>query len=59
MKERINKLRQQSTETKPSISAERALLVTEFYKTKEAQEVSIPVKRAGVPGNRTIYDQLA
>jgi len=46
MNERIKKLRKQSTETKPSISAERALLVTEFYKSKEAQEVSIPVKRA-------------
>ncbi len=46
MNERIKKLRQQSTETKPSISAERAMLVTEFYQSKEAQEISIPVKRA-------------
>ena len=46
MNERISKLRQQSTGTKPFISTERAQLVTEFYKSDEAQKVSIPVKRA-------------
>ncbi len=46
MNERINKLRQQSTSKKPFISTERAQLVTEFYKSDEAQMVSIPVKRA-------------
>ncbi len=46
MNERISKLRQQSTSTKPFISTERAQLVTEFYKSDEAQKVSIPVKRA-------------
>ncbi len=46
MNERINKLRKQSTGIRPSISAERALLVTEFYKSDIAQKVSIPVKRA-------------
>ncbi len=46
MNERINKLRVQSKSKKPYISAERALLVTGFYKSREAQNVSIPVKRA-------------
>ena len=46
MNERISKLRQQSTGTRPFISTERARLVTEFYKSDEAQKVSIPVKRA-------------
>lgn len=46
MNERIQKLREQSINTKPSISPERALLVTEFYKSDRAQEVSVPVKRA-------------
>lgn len=46
MTERIINLRQQSTQTKPKISGERALLLTEFYKSNEAGEVSIPVKRA-------------
>ncbi|MEZ5199129.1 MAG: pyruvate formate lyase family protein [Bacteroidales bacterium] len=46
MNERIKKLREQSTGTKPSVSAERALLVTEFYQSPEAQKVSIPVQRA-------------
>jgi len=46
MNDRITKLRNQSTETRPSINAERAKLVTEFYKSKEANEVSTPVKRA-------------
>ena len=46
MNERISKLRKQSTGIRPSISAERALLVTEFYKSDIANEVSMPVKRA-------------
>ncbi|MCB2222303.1 MAG: glycyl radical protein [Bacteroidetes bacterium] len=43
---RVAKLRQQSTEKKPTISAERALLVTEIYSDPAMQKVSIPVKRA-------------
>ena len=31
MNERVQKLRRQSVETKPYISAERAALVTDFY----------------------------
>ncbi len=46
MNERISKLRELSTSTKPFISTERAQLVTQFYKSDEAQKVSIPVKRA-------------
>ena len=46
MNKRISKLREQSTGIKPSISVERAQLVTEFYKSEKAQKVSIPVKRA-------------
>jgi pyruvate formate-lyase/glycerol dehydratase family glycyl radical enzyme len=43
---RIKKLREQSLRIKPSISAERAKLITDFYKSEEAKGVSIPVKRA-------------
>jgi len=46
MTERIEKLREQSLNAVNRISAERALLVTEFYKSDRAQEVSIPVRRA-------------
>jgi formate C-acetyltransferase len=46
MNQRITKLREQSLRAVNRISAERALLVTEFYKSDRAQEVSFPVKRA-------------
>ncbi len=46
MTERIEKLREQSLNAINRISAERALLVTEFYNSDRAQEVSIPVRRA-------------
>lgn len=46
MNERIKKLREQSLNAVNRLSPERALLVTEFYKSDEAREVSIPVKRA-------------
>ena len=46
MNERIKKLRDQSQNAIPRISAERALLVTEFYKSDRAQQVSVPVRRA-------------
>ncbi|MFW9829321.1 MAG: trans-4-hydroxy-L-proline dehydratase [Candidatus Thorarchaeota archaeon] len=46
MNERIKKLRNQSRETIPYISLERALLLTEFYKTGVAQKYSPPVARA-------------
>ncbi len=44
--ERVKKLREESLNAIESISAERALLVTEFYKSDEAREISAPVKRA-------------
>jgi formate C-acetyltransferase len=46
MNTRIRNLREQSLKAKPSISAERAALITEFYKKKLSQKVSSPVRRA-------------
>jgi len=46
MTERIKKLREQSLNAIPSISHERALLLTKFYKSHEAQKYSVPVTRA-------------
>lgn len=47
MNERIKSLREQSLNTAPSISLERAELLTEFYKSGEPNKNSIPVTRAG------------
>ncbi len=44
--DRVRKLREQSLNAEETISAERALLVTEFYKSDMAREISIPVRRA-------------
>ncbi len=56
--ERIKKLRKQSLTAVNCISAERAMLVTEFYKSNKALEVSVPVRRAlclyHVLANKTI-----
>ena len=46
MNERIKKLREQSLKAENRISAERGLLVTEFYKSNKAVEASAPVQRA-------------
>ena len=46
MLERIQKLREQSRNAIPTISIERAKLLTEFYKSGEADKVAIPVARA-------------
>lgn len=46
MNNRIRRLREQTLETKPFISSERALLETEFYKSGIPDKVSIPVARA-------------
>lgn len=46
MTERIKKLREQSLNAINQISDERALLVTEFYKSNESQGLSVPVQRA-------------
>ena len=45
MNNRISRLREQSFNARPCISAERALLVTEFYKENEGK-FSVPVLRA-------------
>jgi pyruvate formate-lyase/glycerol dehydratase family glycyl radical enzyme len=46
MNERVKKLREQSVETRPYISTERAELMTEFYSSDIPQRVSVPVCRA-------------
>jgi len=46
MNKRIGHLRKQSVSAKPSLSPERAILLTEFYKSGEADKVSVPVARA-------------
>ena len=46
LSERVRKLREQSLNAAEKLSAERALLVTQFYKSEDAREISIPVKRA-------------
>ncbi len=44
--ERVSTLREQSLNAVEKLSAERALLMTKFYKSDEARELSAPVKRA-------------
>lgn len=46
MNKRIEQLREQSLNAVNRISAERAVLVTEFYKSRKSKQVSIPVQRA-------------
>jgi formate C-acetyltransferase len=46
LKERIRKLREQSLGIKPYVTPERAKLITEFYKSDSAHNVSSPVRRA-------------
>lgn len=46
MNTRITQLRKQSREAIPSLSAERAQLVTQYYKSNESRQVSVPVRRA-------------
>ncbi|MGB9005750.1 MAG: pyruvate formate lyase family protein, partial [Candidatus Aminicenantales bacterium] len=46
MNDRIRELRRQSLEARPVISAERALLITEFYHSLAGPTDSAPVKRA-------------
>jgi formate C-acetyltransferase len=46
MNKRIKRLRQRSLKAKPRISLERALLLTRFYKSGQADKVSVPVARA-------------
>src|SRR5664280_1031322 len=44
--DRVKKLRDQSLNAVEKINAERALLITQFYKSDEARELSPPMKRA-------------
>lgn len=46
MNRRIQKLRQKSLDAVPTISLERAELLTQFYKSGQADKVSVPVARA-------------
>jgi formate C-acetyltransferase len=46
MNERIKRLRELSLEAKPSLSAERAVLMTEFYRKTTSSTISVPLKRA-------------
>ncbi|MFH1754251.1 MAG: trans-4-hydroxy-L-proline dehydratase [Candidatus Latescibacterota bacterium] len=46
MNKRIEQLRQQSLDAAPSLSLERAKLLTEFYKSGRAGGMSVPVARA-------------
>ena len=46
MNDRIKKLREQSLRAVNKLSEERAILVTDFYKSYESREISIPMKRA-------------
>ncbi len=46
MSERVARLRQQSLDAVPSISSERAELLTEFYRQNEGRMMSAPVRRA-------------
>ena len=46
MNERIKKLREASLNAENTLTHERALLLTEFYRSEEAREVSVPVCRA-------------
>lgn len=59
MNERINKLRNETLNTHPSISPERARLLTEFYKQTENETLSVPVRRAlafqYLLENKTLY----
>ena len=46
MSERVTRLRQQSLDAVPSISSERAELLTEFYQQNLGRVMSAPVRRA-------------
>src|SRR5512143_3511941 len=46
MNDRIKKLRQQTLDAKPTLSPERARLITEFYKRPESRGLSVPMQHA-------------
>jgi len=59
LSKRVQKLRKQSINAVERISPERALLITEFYKSDGARELSAPMKRARafeyILKNKTLY----
>ena len=59
MNERITRLRTRSLATSPSLSDERARLLTDFYKSGVARTASIPVQRAmafaAIMENKKVY----
>ena len=59
MNDRVKRLREESVETEPYISTQRATLLTEFYKSDVVWKVSTPVCRAmalmHLVEKRTIY----
>ena len=59
MRDRIRKLREETLSRVPHISAERAVLLTEFMESDEAREASVPVARAKafrhILGNKRIW----
>ena len=44
--QRVKQLHEQSLNSVEKITAERAVLITQFYKSNEARELSAPVRRA-------------
>jgi formate C-acetyltransferase len=46
MNERVRKLREQTVKTKPYVSPERAILITEFCRSNKGRQLSTPVRRA-------------
>ncbi|MCK5827388.1 formate C-acetyltransferase/glycerol dehydratase family glycyl radical enzyme, partial [Candidatus Bipolaricaulota bacterium] len=46
MNERISRLRDSSTQTLPSVSSERALLLTQFMQQDDIERLPVPVQRA-------------
>ena len=46
MTDRVQRLRQESVDTRPYLSSERAELLTDFYASGEVEKVSVPVGRA-------------
>jgi pyruvate formate-lyase/glycerol dehydratase family glycyl radical enzyme len=46
MRERVKRLREQSIETRPYVTSERAVLMTEFCESEDARQLSMPVRRA-------------
>ncbi|MHA2377357.1 MAG: pyruvate formate lyase family protein, partial [Candidatus Thorarchaeota archaeon] len=59
LSERVKRLREQSVNTPPYISTERAELLTEFYRSGAAEGISTPMARAlafkFLMENKTIY----